>query len=80
MFEWDKNKSLEILRRHGFDFVQIENAILEDSVIIDVPNKSRKQKGFLVFLNDYPIIVPFEIRNQKYRLITAWPDRRFKNE
>lgn len=80
LFEWDENKNLEIQDRHGFSFEEVIKAVEEDFVIIDAPNKSRSQKALLIFLSDYPVIVPFEIRNDVYRLITAWPDRRYKDE
>ncbi len=80
LFEWDENKNKEIKRKHGISFESIVEAINLDFVVIDTPNKKRAQKAILVLINDYPIIVPFEIRGEKYRLITAWPDRRYKNE
>ena len=78
MFEWDKKKSLELKKRHGFSFEEIIEALEEDFVIMEAPNKSRIQKVFLTFVNEYPVIVPFEKRGTTYRLITAWPDRRYK--
>lgn len=80
MFEWDKRKNEELKVRHGISFEELELSIITDSVIIDSPSSSRDQKAFLTFLNEYPIIVPFEMRGNKYRLITAWPDRRYKDE
>lgn len=79
MFEWDERKSREIENRHGIGFPEIVKAITCDAVIIPVPNKDRDQKAFLTFVRDYPFVVPFEIRGTKYRLITAWPDRRYKD-
>ncbi|OUR96565.1 hypothetical protein A9Q84_09455 [Halobacteriovorax marinus] len=80
MFEWDNKKNEEIKKRHGISFEELEVCIKIDSVIIETPNENRNQNAFLTFLNDYPIIVPFEIRGDNYRLITAWPDRRYKDE
>lgn len=78
LFEWDENKNIEIEKRHKFSFEDIVLQIENDFVVINVPNANRNQKCFLVFKDNYPIIVPFEIRGEKYRLITAWPDRRYK--
>lgn len=80
MFEWDEKKNSEIKKRHGISFEEIVAALEDDNVIIDSPNEKRNQKAFLTFIDDYPIITPFEIRGNNYRLITAWPDRRYKNE
>jgi len=41
--------------------------------------KYQTQFMFLVRINDYPFIVPFEHRGEFIRLITVFPDRRFKN-
>ncbi len=78
LFEWDEKKNLEIQDRHDLSFEEVVKAMEDDFVIIDTPNEDRTQKAILVFINNYPIIVPFEIRKSKYRLITAWPDRRYK--
>lgn len=78
MFEWDKKKSLELKKKHGFSFEEVVKAIEEDFVIIDSPNRARSQKAFLTFVAGYPVIVPFERRGELFRLITAWPDRRYK--
>lgn len=80
LFEWDNNKNKEIEKRHGFTFEDVVLAIESDFVIINVPNSDRNQKGFLIFISEYPVIAPFEVRRDKYRLITAWPDRRYKDE
>ena len=80
MFEWDEKKNKEIQERHGISFELLRDLIINDSVIIEVPNKERNQNAFLVLFNNYPFVVPFEERGEKYRLITAWPDRRYKNE
>tara|TARA_R110000868_G_scaffold258137_12_gene515452 strand:- start:3273 stop:3509 length:237 start_codon:yes stop_codon:yes gene_type:complete len=78
MFEWDQRKSIELKKRHGFSFENVVLALEKEFLIIDSPNKARSQKAFLTFVGDYPVVVPFEFRKGKYRLITAWPDRRYK--
>lgn len=78
MFEWDRKKSTELKKRHGFTFEDIVLALEKELLIIEAPNKTRSQIAFLTFLSGYPIVVPFERRDGKFRLITAWPDRRFK--
>ncbi len=67
--------------RGGFGFMdaikEIENACFE---IIESPSKARFfQKSFLVELNGYPYIIPFQFRGYHIQLITMFPSRRFKN-
>jgi uncharacterized DUF497 family protein len=77
-FEWDERKCDEIKRRHGFSFEEVISSIKNESIIIKTPNEDRDQKAFLTIVDNYPVVVPFEMRSGVYRLITAWPDRRFK--
>lgn len=53
----------------------------EDFLVIDSPSKEQAgQKSFLIEINNYPIIVPFNIRGNIIQLITLFPDRRYKDE
>ena len=78
LFEWSEKKNEEVQKKRGVSFEFLSVLIIQDSVVIPAPNESRKQSAFLVVVDDYPFVVPFEVRKDKYRLITAWPDRRYK--
>ncbi len=48
-------------------------------LIIENPSKNHKsQNCFLIYINDYPIVVPFNERESTIQLITLFPDRRYK--
>ena len=65
--------------------VNFEDCIAEiingDFLVIDSPGKDQAgQKSFLIEINSYPIIVPFNIRGNIIQLVTFFPDRRYKDE
>jgi hypothetical protein len=65
--------------------VSFEDCITEisngDFLVIDSPSKDQAgQKSFLLEINNYPIIVPFNIRGNIIQLVTLFPDRRYKDE
>jgi hypothetical protein len=65
--------------------VNFEDCIAEiingDFLVIDSPGKDQAgQKSFLIEINSYPIIVPFNIRGNIIQLVTLFPDRRYKDE
>lgn len=73
-------KLSRIETRFNISFLSVIREIKKgDFLVINSPsNKYLGQKCFLVLIEDYPIIVPFEIRNQVLQLITLFPDRRYK--
>ena len=78
----EKNKKLVNLKeRFSLSFndaiKEIENG---DFLVIDSPNSDfHGQKSFLIEINEYPMIVPFNMRGKVIQLITMFPDRRYKN-
>ncbi len=77
-----KNQQLRKRRgRFSLDFDDVIDELKNgDFIVIDGPNKDYKeQKSFLIELQGYPIIVPFNIRGNVIQLITMFPDRRYKN-
>lgn len=87
MKEWivyceQKNRKLTNLNGRfslcfGDAITQIENG---DFLVIESPNSDyRGQKSFYLEINEYPIIVPFNIRGKVIQLVTMFPDRRYKN-
>jgi hypothetical protein len=63
----------------NFDDVirELENG---DFLVIASPGKKYEtQKSFLIEINEYPIIIPFNMRKNTIQLITMFPDRRYKN-
>lgn len=78
----EKNYQLQKEKgRFSLDFDDaIEEIENEDFLVIDSPSKEHlDQKSFLIEINEYPVIVPFNIRGNIIQLITMFPDRRYKN-
>ena len=74
-FEWDNEKDLEIQDSHGISFQEIRTLIERRKLIGIVENHSPgypHQKVLLVRRGKAVFMVPFEIRNGKKRLITAF--------
>lgn len=65
-------------RKASFD--KIINEISQGNFIL-INNTSKKypeQICFLIEINRYPIVCPFNYRNEVIQLITFFPDRRYK--
>ena len=77
-----KNKELlaRIDRSSSFEDC-IEKIQSELFVIIENPSKNHQgQNCFLVLINDYPHIAPFNEWKETIQLITLFPSRRYKDE
>lgn len=84
MFFYCVEKNNEILNkadRKGVSFDDAIEEILEGNYLV-VNNKSKKHIGqacFLIELDNYPFVIPFNINGRTFQLITMFPDRRYKN-
>lgn len=77
-----KNEELKKKKERltSFDEIILE---IENKNFVTVENTSKnhpKQRCFLVEINDYPILAPFNERGNIIQLITFFPSRRMKNE
>ena len=81
-FEWDEKKSKIVKLKHGKSLEEILHYILSGKVVAFRKhfNQERYPGQMVIILNvdGYPWVVPCEIRGNKLRLITAYPDRKFK--
>ena len=78
--EWDEKKNQLLKKGRGVSFEDVQQAIENNDYEI-LENSSKKHPSqyiLLVQINDYPHVVPFELRENKIRLITVFPDRRMK--
>ena len=78
---WDpkKNEKLRLERSIGFEDVVIA---IEDGRILGVlknpkQDKYPNQRFFIVEINNYAYVVPFEIRGDIIWLITVYPSRKY---
>jgi uncharacterized DUF497 family protein len=79
-YVWDPEKNAKLLAERGIQFEMVEKEIIEERATV-LENQSFNypgQRRFLVYLNDYPYVVPYEEDAQTVRLITIFPDRRHK--
>ncbi len=74
-FDWDPDKNEEIQISHKISFQEIVKLISLGFLIKTVVNPSPKYQGQKIFLirrGNAIYMVPFEKRQNKYRLITAF--------
>ncbi len=74
-FEWESEKNEEVQKDHGISFEVVVSLIARGHHIKSLANPSSKYKGqkiFLVRKGKAIYMVPYEKRQGKYRLITAF--------
>ncbi len=82
-FEWDRKKSNRVKQKHGKSLEEILEYIAAGKVVAFMKHYNQKrypgQMVIVLNVDGYPWVVPCEIRGNKLRLITAFPNREFKN-
>jgi uncharacterized DUF497 family protein len=81
IFNWDEEKNKKLQVERGLSFEEVILAI-EDGRLLDVlehPNqeKYRGQRLYVVEMDRYAYIVPFEDRGNERFLKTIFPSRRY---
>jgi len=78
MYNWDEKKNQQLILERGISFDEIVEFIEEDinPVAVEKNSNYKGQYKMYLLINEYIYIVPFEIRDKKYWLITAWKDRK----
>ena len=81
VFDWDNDKNEELKKERGISFEQIVFLILNDRIldILEHPDKTkyRDQKLYVINVEDYAYIVPFEDRKGVRFLKTIFPSRKY---
>lgn len=81
VFDWDNEKNEQLKRERGISFEQIVFLILNDYIldILEHPNKMKYsgQKLYVINVDDYAYVVPFEDRKEVRFLKTIFPSRKF---
>jgi len=79
VFDWDNDKNEQLKRERGISFEQIVFLVLNDRIldILEHPNKIKysDQKLYVIDLDDYAYVVPFEDRKGVRFLKTIFPSR-----
>jgi uncharacterized DUF497 family protein len=78
---WDEKKNRALKAERGVSFEMVVQAI-EDGLLLDIlehPNRTKygRQKLYVVVLNNYAWIVPFEEGAQGKKPKTIFPSRRY---
>ena len=79
-FEWDSKKSNYLKEKRGISFEEIIELINSKNLLTvrnhPNPEKYPGQKIFIINIEGYVWVVPFERRGDKLRLVTAYPSRK----
>ena len=77
---WDVNKDLELRKKGRCSFEKVLVALSDpENIIDDAENpKYPGQRMYLVLIDNYPHVVPYEIKGGDIRLITVYPSRKIK--
>ncbi len=71
-FEWDENKRLSNIRKHGIDFLDVEIIFEQDTVIIEDNRLNYDEKRWLALglLKERVVVVVYTERHPKLRIIS----------
>ena len=82
LFRWSIRKNQWLRKHRGISFEEVVEAISKR--LLDVREskslKHPRQNIFIVDIEQYPWVVPFREVKEEIFLITAFPDRRLKEE
>lgn len=82
-YEWDEEKDLEVQEKHGISFLEVVSLIERRHLLGIFENRGPDypgQKVLLVRKGKAVYMVPFETRNGKRRLITAFYSEYYTNK
>ena len=78
-FRWDKKKNRELADRGRPSFEDAVEALANNTILFDDINpRHQGQRIFVIEINGYPHVIPYEVRGEAYWLITVFPSRKFK--
>jgi uncharacterized DUF497 family protein len=78
-FHWDKKKNIELAKRGRPSFEDAVKALAQNALLIDDENPVHpNQRIFVVEIDNYPHVIPYEMRGDICWLITVFPARKYK--
>ena len=78
-FHWDNKKNGELIKKGRLSFVDAVNALAQNIVLVDDINPVHpNQRIFVVEIDNYPHVIPYEMRGEVCWLITVFPARKYK--
>lgn len=71
-FEWDENKRVTNIRKHGIDFLDVESVFESDTVIIEDNRFDYGERRWLALglLRGRVVVVVYTQRNSIFRIIS----------
>ncbi len=74
-----QKKSVELAKRGRPSFEDAANPLANNALLIDDENPVHpNQRIFVVEIDNYPHVIPYEMRGDIYWLITVFPARKYK--
>jgi uncharacterized protein len=72
-FQWDENKRLNNIRKHGIDFVDLLTIFENDNVIIEDDRFNYNEQRFIALglLQEWVIVIVYTERKNIIRIISA---------
>jgi hypothetical protein len=78
-FDWDRQKGEELILKGRPSFEDALDALANGYLILEGENPGYPgQRIFVVKINGYPHVIPYEIRSGVFWLITVFPARKYK--
>ncbi len=78
-FKWDEKKNQELKNEGRPSFEAAVLAMSKHGVLADDENSVHVgQRIYIVLINDYPHVIPYEVRGSVRWLITVYPARKYK--
>lgn len=80
-YGWDQKKNQELILKGRPSFEEVIEVMNRLGVLADEMNPVHPgQRIYVVVIDDYPYVVPYEMRGDLCWLITVYPARKFKRE
>lgn len=73
-FEWDEQKAISNLRKHGVEFADAVSAVGDDPLALTIPDKSGEEDRFVTIGTDLfgrTLLVVYIWRGNRVRIISA---------
>jgi uncharacterized DUF497 family protein len=81
-FIFDEEKNQKLFSERNLTFEQVINEMAEGRVLFDSPHPNQEkyshQRILIVELNGNACVVPYFMDSEQIKLITIFPDRRYK--
>lgn len=81
LFKWDESKDKELIAEGRPSFKLFVEAYDAGDVYFEGENKTRPGQGvFVVIINKYAHVIPYEDRGDHYFLRTLYPSRKWQSK